>query len=90
MLPIGVQTKNIVEDNCPGEGFRLMRQAGFSCGDFSLNGYLLNSSLYQSEVNTFFDQSLQELEHFFAPHKKGADEAGITINQRLSSGCGCA
>ncbi|MCI8724710.1 MAG: sugar phosphate isomerase/epimerase [Hungatella sp.] len=81
MLPIGVQTKNIVEDNCPGEGFRLMRQAGFSCGDFSLNGYLLNSSLYQSEVNTFFDQSLQELEHFFAPHKKGADEAGITINQ---------
>ena len=81
MLPIGVQTKNIVEDNCPGEGFRLMRQAGFSCGDFSLNGYLLNSSLYQSEVNTFFDQSLQELEHFFAPHKKGADEVGITINQ---------
>lgn len=81
MLPIGVQTKNIVEDNCPGEGFSLMRQAGFSCGDFSLNGYLLNSSLYQSEVNTFFDQSLQELEHFFAPHKKGADEAGITINQ---------
>ena len=61
MLPIGVQTKNIVEDNCPGEGFRLMRQAGFSCGDFSLNGYLLNASLYQSVVNTFFEQSRHEM-----------------------------
>ncbi len=81
MLQVGVQTKNVVNDNHPEEGYRLLRQAGFSCADFSLNGYLLNSALYQSEVNAFFDKSIQELEQFFAPHKAGARAAGITINQ---------
>lgn len=78
---VGVQTKNVIDDNYPEEGFGLLREVGFSCGDFSLNGYLLNSSLYQSEVNTFFNKSVQELEQFFEPHKQGARAAGITINQ---------
>lgn len=81
MAKIGVQTKNIVEDKNPPAGFRMMRKAGFSCGDFSLNAYLTNTSLYRRERNGFFDQSEQELEHFFAPHRAGAREAGITVNQ---------
>lgn len=81
MVRIGVQTKNVIDDTHPEEGFELLKRAGFSCADFSLNGYLLNTSLYQSELNSFFDQSVTELEHFFAPHKKGAAAAGITINQ---------
>lgn len=81
MLQVGVQTKNVVNDNHPKQGFRLLKQAGFSCADFSLNGYLLNSSLYQSEVNQFFDKSVGDLEQFFAPHKDGARAEGITINQ---------
>lgn len=81
MVGIGVQTKNVVSDDHPEEGFALIRQAGFSYADFSLNGYLLNTSLYQSELNTFFDRSIQELEQFFAPHKQGAAAAGVTINQ---------
>lgn len=81
MVGIGVQTKNVVNDDHPEEGFALLRQAGFSYADFSLNGYLLNTSLYQSELNAFFDRSVQELERFFAPHKQGAAAAGITINQ---------
>lgn len=81
MLQVGVQTKNVVNDNHPKQGFRLLKQAGFSCADFSLNGYLLNSSLYQSEVNQFFDKSVGDLEQFFAPHKDGARTEGITINQ---------
>lgn len=81
MLEVGVQTKNVIDDIHPEEGFGLLKAAGFSCGDFSLNSYLLNSSLYQSEVNTFFDKSVRELEQFFEPHKQGAKAAGITINQ---------
>lgn len=81
MLQVGVQTKNVVEDKCPEEGFALLKRAGFSCADFSLNSYLLNTSLYQSEVNSFFDRSVQELETFFRPHKEGARAAGIQINQ---------
>lgn len=81
MIGIGVQTKNVVNDMHPEEGFAQLKRAGFSCADFSLNGYLLNTSLYQSELNAFFDQSIQELEQFFAPHKQGAAAAGITINQ---------
>lgn len=81
MLSIGVQTKNVVDDICPEEGFALLKETGFSCGDFSLNGYLLNTALYQSKVNDFFDQSTGELEAFFAPHKQGAAAAGIRINQ---------
>ena len=81
MLEVGVQTKNVVDDRCPREGFELMRSSGFSCGDFSLNGYLLNTSLYQSELNTFFDRSVAELESFFGPHRSGAREAGIRISQ---------
>lgn len=81
MLQIGVQTKNVVYDDCPEAGFRLLHQAGFSCADFSLNGYLLNTDLYNANVNKFFDRSVVELEQFFSPHKEGAKAAGITINQ---------
>ncbi len=81
MIGIGVQTKNVVNDNHPEEGFAMLKRAGFSCADFSLNGYLLNTDLYRSELNVFFDQSVQELERFFASHKQGAEAAGITINQ---------
>lgn len=80
-MRIGVQTKNIVYDDCPEEGFSMLRQAGFSCADFSLNSYLTNTSLYRSELNAFFSQPIQELERFFAPHKAGAGAAGVCINQ---------
>ena len=81
MLRIGVQTKNVVDDIHPQEGFGLLKQTGFSCADFSLNGYLLNSDLYQMKRNSFFDRSIQELEAFFTPHKLGAQNAGIRIGQ---------
>ena len=47
MLEIGVQTKNAIDDSCPAKGFEMLREVGFSCVDFSLNGYLLNTDLYQ-------------------------------------------
>lgn len=81
MLSLGVQTKNIVEDTNPAEGFSMMKRAGFSCADFSLNYYLTNTSLYKQELNKFFDQSEEELEQYFAPHVRGAKEAGIKIHQ---------
>lgn len=81
MVPIGVQTKSIVFDSDPAVGFRLMKQAGFSCGDFSLNAYLTNLDLYQQKGNHFFDQSDEALQRFFAPHKQEAQKAGIQINQ---------
>ena len=56
-MQIGVQTKNVVYDDCPEAGFLRLKQAGFSCADFSLNGYLANSALYRGERNSFFDKS---------------------------------
>lgn len=81
MNQIGVQTKNVISDNCPEEGFSILKRTGFTCADFSLNSYLMNTSLYQLELNTFFDKSIQELENFFLPHKNGAAACGIKINQ---------
>lgn len=81
MLQIGVQTKNIVSDENPGKGFTMLAGAGFSCADFSLNGYLMSTDIYKSDINRFFDAPVSELERFFAPHKNGAKAAGITINQ---------
>lgn len=81
MLKIGVQTKNIVKDDNPAAGFKLLSEAGFQCADFSLNSYLLNSLLYKDQVNDFFDKSVSELEVYFKPHKEGASNAGIGINQ---------
>ena len=81
MLNVGVQTKNVVNDAHPEEGFAMLKRAGFSCADFSLNSYLSNTSLYQSERNEFFDRSVRELERYFTPHKQGAEASGITINQ---------
>ncbi len=81
MKGIGVQTKNVVDDKCPTEGFAMLKRAGFSCADFSLNSYLLNTNIYRSELNEFFSRSIHELTQFFAPHKKAAQEAGITVNQ---------
>ncbi len=81
MPKIGVQTKNVVDDECPEQGFRLLRQSGFSCADFSLNGYLVNKDVYRSRINSFFDRSVGELEEFFTPHREGAARAGITVSQ---------
>lgn len=81
MNKIGVQTQNVVYDENPAEGFAMLKKAGFSCVDFSLNSYLTNTSLYKKEVNGFFNKSDAELEQYFTPHKTGAKAAGITINQ---------
>lgn len=80
-MDIGVQTKNVIRDECPLEGFEMLRRAGFSCCDFSLNSYLTNTFLYSMEINDFFSQPVPELESFFAPHKEAAKIAGIRINQ---------
>lgn len=80
-LAVGVQSKNIVFDEDPLDGFEMIKRAGFSCCDFSLNSYLTNTSLYSLEFNDFFNQSIRELETFFAPHKQTAGIAGIRINQ---------
>ncbi len=80
-MQIGVQTKNVIYDADPAKGFAALRDAGFSCADFSLNAYLLNTSLYRFERNDFFNQSVAGLEEFFKPHKQGAQDAGVFINQ---------
>ena len=81
MLEIGVQTKNAVEDQNPAEGFRMLKRAGFSCVDFSLNYYLTNKTFYRMEQNHFFDKTRGELEDYFTPHKREAQAAGIRIHQ---------
>lgn len=81
MLDIGVQTKNIVYDENPVIGFRILKESGFSCADFSLNGYLKNTDIYQSNINRFFDRGITELTSYFRPHKDAAKSAGIKVNQ---------
>lgn len=81
MNGIGVQTKHVVEDCCPAEGFGMLKRAGFTCADFSLNAYLENTKIYESELNAFFSRPETELERYFLPHKRAAREAGIAINQ---------
>lgn len=81
MQEIGVQTKNVINDEKPLDGFEMLRRAGFSCCDFSLNGYLKNTDIYQDKLNRFFDRSVTELIDFFRPHKEAAEIAGIKINQ---------
>lgn len=80
-LTLGVQSKDIVNDEYPIEGFGIMKQSGFSCCDFSLNSYLTNTLLYSLEINDFFHQSVKKLENFFTPHKEAAEIAGICVNQ---------
>lgn len=81
MLKIGVQTKNVIRDDFPHEGFTVLKHAGFDCCDFSLNSYLINKDIYQDNLNNFFSRSLGELLEFFRPHRDAAREAGIQINQ---------
>lgn len=81
MQRIGVQTKNVVNDNAPLEGFEMLKRAGFNCCDFSLNGYLINTDIYQDKLNRFFDPGIEELIEFFRLHKEAAEIAGIEINQ---------
>lgn len=80
-LAVGVQSKNIVNDKHPAEGFEMMRRAGFTCCDFSLNDYLVITELYQYNRNEFFDRPIHDLKAFFEPYKAAAKAAGICINQ---------
>ncbi len=81
MLDIGVQTKGVVKDDNPSEGFNQLKAAGFTACDFSLNAYLYNKKIYAGEINDFFDKSIEELEAYFTPHKQAATAAGIRIIQ---------
>lgn len=81
MLDIGVQTKNVVYDDNPAEGFKRLADAGFNCCDFSLNAYLYNKDIYAGKLNGFFSKSTEELCEFFRPHKEAAKANGIRINQ---------
>ncbi len=80
-IQIGVQSRNVVYDSNPADGFKVLKAAGFDCCDFSLNSYLKNTDLYQEKLNLFFDKSVSQLQDFFSPHKEGAAAAGIRINQ---------
>lgn len=78
---IGVQTKEAIDDACPEEGFRVLKEAGFSHVDFSLNKYMINKDIYQMKNSHFFDKSIEELKEFFRPHKEAAAKYGIAIGQ---------
>lgn len=78
---VGVQSKNIISDDYPIEGFEMLKRAGFTCCDFSLNSYLSNEVLYEHKRNDFFDQPLHKLKAFFGPHREAALAAGVRINQ---------
>ncbi len=80
-LAVGVQSKGIVYDNDPLEGFEMMKRAGFSCCDFSLDSYFTDMSFNSPKGNDFFQKSVQELKDFFASHKKAAEIAGVKIHQ---------
>lgn len=80
-LAVGVQSKGIVYDNDPLEGFEMMKRAGFSCCDFRLDSYLTDLSFGFPEDHDFFQRSVGELKRFFAPHKEAAETAGIAIHQ---------
>ena len=75
MLEIGVQTKNVIEDENPLDGFKKLAAAGFTCCDFSLNSYLYNKDIYAANLNSFFSKSTEELIEFFRPHKEAAKKA---------------
>ena len=88
MVSIGVQTKNVVFDSDPAAGFQMLRDAGFTCADFSLNSYLLNTSLYRFELNDFFDRSDTELEQYFSPHKNAKDSIVVQFVRLSQSAAG--
>ena len=81
MIEIGVQTQNVLTDESPKTGFGMIREAGFTCVDFSLHSQLTNKDVYKGRINTFFDQTTDELKDFFKPHKLAAMENGIKIHQ---------
>jgi sugar phosphate isomerase/epimerase len=79
MLEIGVQTHNAIDDRDPRAGFELLKAAGFSCVDFSLDSYLKDKET--QKVGHFFDAPIEELKEFFTPHRQAAAETGIRISQ---------
>ena len=81
MLEVGVQTHNSILDENPDIGFKMLADAGFTCCDFSLNMYLKNKEIYEHRLNGFFDQSSEDIQAFFIPHKEAAKKNGIRIHQ---------
>ncbi len=81
MPRLGVQTLNVVEDDCPLDGNEKIKNAGFDTVDFSLHDYLTNKDIYGSRINHFFEKSTAELEEHFAPHKQAIEKTGLTAYQ---------
>ena len=80
-LGIGVQTQNALNDDCPIEGAKMLKEAGFDAVDFSLHRYLKNKDIYSFSINRFFEKTVEELEAFFTPHKEALEQVGIDVWQ---------
>lgn len=80
-MRIGIQTHNAISDLHPEADVRQIKEAGFSCVDFSLNYYLKNTDIYQQRINSFFNKDIEELKAYFMPHKEAFDSHGIDVFQ---------
>ncbi len=59
-----------------------MKTAGFEAIDFQLCNFFTYGQIHNQHIRSeFFDQSIEELQAYFAPHKQAAKENGIAFGQ---------
>ena len=74
MRKIGVQTRPIFDRAGIDGGFRLIREAGFDCVDFSIGDYMKGNS-------GFFDQDVEQILAEMRPYKEAAARYGVSFGQ---------
>lgn len=81
-MEIGVQTKGIIEKGADiYQGFKMIKDAGFTKVDFNLDVFLLNSEIYGNKINSFFNDDIEDLKPVFEKYREAMDAAQLSLSQ---------
>ncbi len=81
MLKIGIMSIDLFRDEDWDKNFKMLKDHGFECLDYNIDGYLHLGMVTKGEPCGFFDKSTEELYEFFTPMLEASKKYNIPVTQ---------
>lgn len=81
MLQVGVQSSSWFDREDPDGSFRFIKECGFDAVDFNIDNFVSVSDLKKVALQSFFDQTEEEILAYFKPFKEAAERYGVRFSQ---------
>ncbi len=81
MLQTGILTCGVIQEDNIEESYRIVKEAGFDCVDFSFDKYLTIGDIWAGEINDIYDRPMEEIWADFKPHADAIAKYGLRVGQ---------